>query len=191
MRRGEILALHWKEVHLEDGSLEVLYPLQDEKRGCFTFAQPKTERSRRAVPLNATAIAALRRHRAKQLEQRLMAGELWKEQDLVFTAATGGPLRGNHILQRHFEPLCKQLGLPRIRLHDLRHTTATLLLKAKVPTEVVSRTLGHSSTSVTSDIYMHVTTQMQEEAVAELDGLLGNKQGRPGRSSRRAPQKKS
>ncbi|HEY7413588.1 MAG TPA: tyrosine-type recombinase/integrase, partial [Ktedonobacteraceae bacterium] len=73
----------------------------------------------------------------------------------------------------------------------LRHTTATLLLKAKVPTEVVSRTLGHSSTSVTSDIYMHVTTQMQEEAVAELDGLLGNKQGRPGRSSRRAPQKKS
>lgn len=118
----------------------------------------------------------------------MAAGEIWEEQDLVFTTATGGPLRGNHILQRHFEPLCKRLGLPRIRLHDLRHTTATLLLKAKVPTEVVSRTLGHSSTSVTSDIYMHVTSEMQEEAVAELDRLFGSKPSRSERSGSRAPQ---
>lgn len=191
MRRGELLALHWKDIHLDAGYLEVLYTLQDEKGGHFIFAPPKTEKSRRSVPLNETAIAALRRHRARQLEQRLAAGEIWEEQDLVFTTATGGPLRGNHILQRHFEPLCKHLGLPRIRLHDLRHTTATLLLKAKVPTEVVSRTLGHSSTSVTSDIYMHVTSEMQEEAVAELDRLFGSKPSGSESSSRRARRKLS
>ena len=175
LRRGELLALHWKDVHLKEGYLEVLYTLQDNKGGSFTFAPPKTDRSRRRVPLNQTATDALRRHQARQEEQRAATGEWWEEQDLVFTTATGGPMRGNHILQRHFEPLCKQLGLPRIRLHDLRHTAATLWLELKTPTEVVSKTLGHSSSSVTSDIYMHVTSKMQEESVAALDRLFGAK----------------
>lgn len=176
LRRGELLALHWKEIHFKEGYLEVLYTLQHNKGGTFTFAPPKTERSRRRVPLNQTAIAALCRHQVREAEQRAAVGEWWEEQDLVFTTAIGGPMRGNHILQRHFEPLCKQLGLPRIRIHDLRHTAATLWLELKTPTEVVSKTLGHSSSSVTSDIYMHVTSKMQqEESVAALDRLFGTK----------------
>jgi integrase len=125
------------------------------------------------VRLNQSAVAALRSHRTRQLEQRLVAGATRHEQDLVFTTTTGGALRGNHILQRQFEPLCARLGLPRIRLHDLRHTAATLLLGQRIPTKVVSEMLGHSSTSVTSDICMHVTPDMQEDAATALDRLLG------------------
>jgi len=173
MRRGELLALHWADVHLDEGYAEVKFTLQDEKGGVFSFAPPKTEKSLRRVPLNQTAARALREHRTRQLQQRLAAGTIWREQDLVFCTVLGGPLRGNHILQRHFEPLCKRLGLPRIRLHDLRHTAATLWLAQRIPTEVVSAMLGHSSPSITSDIYMHVTSDMQKEAAASLDRLFG------------------
>ena len=173
MRRGELLALHWKDVHLDEGNAAVKYTLQDEKGGRFTFAPPKTDKSQRMVPLNQTAIRALRGHRKRQLEQRLTMGEAWQEHDLVFTTAIGGPMRGNHILQRHFVPLCRRLGLPRIRLHDLRHTAATLLLVQKIQTEVVARILGHSSPDIAAEIYMHVTSKMQQDAPESLDQLFG------------------
>jgi integrase len=173
MRRGELLALHWADVDLDRGYAHVRFTLQDRKGGVFTFAEPKTSTSRRKVRLNHLAVTSLRRHRARQVTCRLAAGTAWSEQDLVFATTLGGPLRGNHILQRHFQPLCSRLGLPRIRLHDLRHTAATLLLGQKIPTKVVSEMLGHSATSVTSDIYMHVTPDMQDDAAAALDRLLG------------------
>jgi integrase len=171
MRRGEILALHWSDVDVEaeEPYLEVKYALLTEKGNRYSFAPPKTERGRRQVPLNQTAVRALRAHRERQYKQRRSVGPVWREQDLVFTTAIGGPLRGNHILQRHFEPLCRRLGLPRIRLHDLRHTAATLMLEQRQPTEYVSRLLGHSTPSVTSDIYMHVTKVMTRSAVSALD----------------------
>jgi integrase len=174
MRRGELLALHWSEVHLGGTApyLDVKYTLQDERQGRFTFAAPKTERGRRRVPLNQTSVQTLRTHQAHQEEQRQVLGSVWQEQDLVFTTAVGGPLRGNHILQRQFEPLCRRLGLPRIRLHDLRHTAATLMLVNHQPTETVSKVLGHSTPSITSDIYVHVTSDMTEAAVATLDRLF-------------------
>lgn len=179
MRRGEILALHWRDVHLEDVEdgepyLEVKYTLQDERGGRFTFAPPKTENGRRQILLNQTALCALLAHRERQRAQWLAASAYgaWHEQDLVFTTASGGPLRGNHILQRHFVPLCQRLGLPRIRLHDLRHTAATLMLGQRQPTEYVSKVLGHSTPSITSDIYMHVTKAMTRAAVISLDALF-------------------
>ncbi len=99
-------------------------------------------------------------------------GDAWQEQDLVFTTAIGGPVRGNHILQREFAPLCAQLGLPRIRLHDLRHTVATLLFKNRIPAKVVQEMLGHSNISMTLDTYSHVLPDMQTEAADSLDDLL-------------------
>jgi integrase len=134
---------------------------------------PKTEQSVRGVPLNQTALAALRRHRARQAEQRLQMGEAWMDTTgLVFTTPVGMPMRGNHILQRHFDPLTKRLGLPRLRLHDLRHTAASLWFDQGYQTEVVSKLLGHSSSTVTSTIYIHVTPEKQREAAAALDRLL-------------------
>ncbi|HUY78384.1 MAG TPA: site-specific integrase [Ktedonobacterales bacterium] len=176
MRCGEILALHWANVHLDATlpHLEVKFTLQDEQGGRFAFAPPKTRSGRRYIPLNQTVMGALRAHRIRQEAQRQVAKSVsvWQEEDLVFTTAIGGPLRGNHILQRQFEPLCRRLGLPRIRLHDLRHTAATLMLANHQPTEFVSKVLGHSTPSITSDIYLHVTTPMTYEAVSSLDQLF-------------------
>jgi len=139
MRRGEALALHWADVCLDDGHADVKYTLEHAKGGTYSFAPPKTVRSRRRVPLNALAVTALRRHHAQQLEQRLAAGAAWKDEDLVFTDATGHALRGNHILQRQFAPLLQRVGLPHIRLHDLRHTAASLLAQQGVHVTAVSR----------------------------------------------------
>jgi integrase len=174
MRRGEILALHWADVDLDSGMAQVRYTLQDDKGGRFTFAPPKTEQSARHVPLNQTALAALRRHRARQAEQRLQMGDSWQDMHgLVFTTAIGAPMRGNHILQRHFDPMRKRIGLPRVRLHDLRHTAASLWFDQGYQTEVVSKLLGHSSSTVTSTIYIHVTPDKQREAAAALGRLFG------------------
>lgn len=176
MRRGEMLALHWRDVALDSTPpvAEVKYTLLDESGGHFSFAPPKTASGRRYVPLNQTVVRALRAHRIRQAAQRLAMGPIWQEEDLVFTTAVGGPMRGNHILERQFAPLCRSLGLPRIRLHDLRHTAATLMLASHQPTEFVSKVLGHSTPSVTSDIYVHVTTAMTQAAVASLDRLFAD-----------------
>lgn len=173
MRRGEALALHWADTHLDEGYADVKYTLDYGKGGHYTFAPPKTERSRRRVPLNATAVAALRRHRAQQLLQRLALGEAWSDEDLVFTDELGRALRGNHILQRQFAPLLKETGLPAIRLHDLRHTAASLLAHQGVHITAVSQLLGHSSTSMTLDIYSHVFPDTQRDATSTLDSLVG------------------
>jgi integrase len=91
---------------------------------------------------------------------------------LVFTSGTGGPLRANHILQRRFTPLLRKAGLPLIRFHDLRHTAATLLLRQGVHPKIVAEMLGHSTISMTLDIYSHVIPDMQKDATVALDRLL-------------------
>jgi integrase len=174
LRRGELLALHWSDVDLEERMLHVRYTLEHTKGGKYIFAPPKTKRSERKVRLGELAVAALRRHRARQVEQHLAVGPAWDDHDLVFTDAVGQPLRGNHILQRQFTPLLNLAGLPSIRLHDLRHTAATLMGKQGIPVAAVSEMLGHSSTSMTLDIYSHAFPDMQREAASALDRLLGS-----------------
>lgn len=171
MRRGGALALHWADVQLDEGNADVKYTLEHTNGGSYTFAPPKTERSRRRVPLNTTALAALKHLRLQQLEQRLAAGTLWQDGDFVFTDGNGRALRGNHILQRQFAPLLKRAGLPNIRLHDLRHTAASLLAHQGVHVTTVSRLLGHSSTSMTLDIYSHAFPDAERDATATLDRL--------------------
>jgi integrase len=172
MRRGELLGLHWADVDLDGGYVQVHYTLQHLKDGAYTFAPPKTLRSRRKVALTTVAIAALRRHRQRQDEERAAIGAEWREEDMVFTNGTGGPLRANHILQRRFTPLLRKAGLPLIRFHDLRHTAATLLLRQGVHPKIVAEMLGHSTISMTLDIYSHVIPDMQKDATVALDRLL-------------------
>lgn len=174
LRRGEALALHWRDVDLEQGTVSIRYTLQDLKEGVFAFAPPKTDKSRRFVKLTQLAVTALKRQRERQEEKKRLVGDAWQEQDLVFTTAIGSPLRGNHILQREFAPLCERLSLPRLRLHDLRHTLATLLFKNKIPAKVVQEMLGHSNISMTLDTYSHVPPDMQSEAAESLDNLLND-----------------
>jgi integrase len=174
MRRGELLALHWADVNLDERFLQVRYTVQHVKGGGYVFAPPKTPRSRRKIALTGMAVEALRRHRRRQLEQRVELGAEWHDEDLIFTSADGHAIRANHVLQRMFTPLLQRAGLPLIRFHDLRHTAATLLLLQGVHPKVVSEMLGHATVSMTLDTYSHVLPDMQKDATAALDRLLVN-----------------
>jgi integrase len=173
MRRGELLALHWSEIDLEAGFLQVRWTLQHMAGGVFVLTPPKTARSRRKIALTSRAIKALHEQKARQQVLREAAKEAWNDEDFVFTTALGYPIRGNHILQRQFAPLLAKAGLPAIRFHDLRHTAATLLLLRGIHPKVVSEMLGHSTISMTLDIYSHVLPDMQRDAVDALNKLLG------------------
>jgi integrase len=174
MRRGELLALHWSEIDLEAGFLQVRWTLQHVAGGVYVLTPPKTARSRRKIALTTRAIGALHKQKNRQRAMREAAKEAWNEEDFVFTNALGHPIRGNHILQRNFAPLLAKAGLPAIRFHDLRHTAATLLLLRGIHPKVVPEMLDHSTISMTLDIYSHVLPDMQRDAVEALNHLLGD-----------------
>src|SRR5262249_31689804 len=138
----------------------------------WRLAFPKTRASRRHIVLSQRAVAALRRQRTCQLEERLIAGPLWVEQDLVFTSESGAPLPNQRVGSR-LNTALKRAGLPRIRFHDLRHTAATLLLADNMNPKKVSELLGHTSVSITLDRYSHVLPSMQQDVAAAMDRLLG------------------
>lgn len=171
MRQGELLALHWADMDLDAAALHVRGTLQ-RSRGALTVAEPKTAHSRRRVALTGLAVAALRTHRARQLEERLLLGPEWEDHDLVFCRLDGRPLDGTNLLRTDFYPLLERAGLPRVRFHDLRHSAATLLLAQGIHPKIVSELLGHTTIRVTMDIYSHVLPDMQREAVAAMERLL-------------------
>lgn len=173
LREGELLALRWKDLDLEGKSLQVMRTVRRSRihKG-LVFSEPKTDRSRRRVVLTDVAITALRRHRLAQLEERLKAGTLWEDNDLVFPNNVGRPVEAGNMLHRSFGPLLERAGLPRIRFHDLRHSTATLLMSRGVHPKVVSEMLGHSQITITIDLYSHVLPTMQREAAAVMEDIL-------------------
>lgn len=137
LRRGEALGLRWSDIDLDAAVLRVWRALVYVD-GDLRFVDPKTKRSRRTIPLPAVSVQALRDHRRRQAAERLAAGATWDDQDLVFPSATGGPMDPNN-LGRHFRALCDRGGIGRVRLHDLRHTCASLLLAQNVHPRVVWR----------------------------------------------------
>jgi len=171
MRQGELLGLRWADVDLDTARLHVRAIMQRNHEG-IGLREPKTASSRRQIALTGMAIAALRRHRARQLEERLAAGARWQDNDLVFTNSVGRPIEASNLLKRSFKPLLKKAGLPDIEFHGLRHTAATILLKQRVPAKVVSEMLGHAQVAVTLAIYTHVLPDMQSEAAAAMESAL-------------------
>lgn len=170
MRRGEILGLRWEDVSLSEGRLAVRQTVVSVNNQ-ITFSTPKTERSRRSVPITPRLIPKLRRHRSTQNEERLAWGADYLPHDLVFAAEDGHPVQPDGF-SKVFAQHLKNSGLPTIRLHDLRHTFATLALQAGVQPKVVSEILGHSSVAFTMDRYAHVIPAMQESAVALVADLI-------------------
>ena len=173
LRRGELLALRWRDVDVDAGVLRVVGTLQRDYNRKLVISEPKTPRSRRQVELSGLAVDALRRHRAAQTEMRLLLGDEWEANDLVFPNPFGKPQDGSHLLLGQFVPLLERARLPRIRLHDLRHTAATLLLSRGMHPKIVSEMLGHTTVGITLDLYSHVTPTMQREAARAMDELLG------------------
>ena len=100
-------------------------------------------------------------------------GARWDHQDLVFCNTIGRPVEAQNLVRRSFKPLLERAGLPSIRFHDLRHTSATLLLGQNVHPKVVQERLGHSQVSVTMDTYSHVMPSMQRDAADKLDAMFG------------------
>jgi integrase len=106
-----------------------------------------------------------------QAKERLAAGDLYRDGDLVFARKDGSPIHPDSITAE-FKRLVKQAGLPKIRLHDLRHIYATLALQARVPSKVVSELLGHSTVAFTEDVYTHAIPALQDDAVNVIARLV-------------------
>lgn len=173
LRLGEALGLKWDDIDFEAGTLRVCNSLQRVKGGGWMLVEPKTARSRRTIHLPKATSQALREHRKRQVSERLLSGDRWQEHGFVFTTIKGTPLLGWNIAKRSFKPLLKKAGLPNIRFHDLRHTAASLLLAQGVQPRVIMETLGHSSISLTMDVYSHVMPLMKQDAAEKMDEILG------------------
>ena len=120
-------------------------------------------------------VLALTEHKRHQSAERLRLGSEWQDNGLVFTTFLGTPLNISNLTAKHFKPALQRAGLPKtIRLYDLRHTCATLLLSAGENPKVVSERLGHASITLTLDVYSHVLPDMQKAAIDKLESILSN-----------------
>ncbi len=172
LRQGELIGIQWRDLDLVKGKLQVRRTVAYVPKKGLTISEPKTAKSRRSVHLTTLAINALKQHRIRQKEVRLAAGSVWVGEDWVFCNSVGKPVDGSNLLRRSFRPLLARAGLPAIRFHDLRHSSATLLLSLGVHPKIVSEILGHSQVSLTLDTYSHVLPSLQEEAFSRLNTLL-------------------
>lgn len=183
MRRGEVLGVRWRDVdfkarrlHVRQTILSVEYKL--------TFGRPKTRRGERDIALDAETLRVLTAHQAAQRHEKEVLGVGYQDQGLVFAREDGTPVHPDYFSQT-FDRTVKRLKLPKIRLHDLRHTHATLGLAAGIPVKVMSDRLGHATTSFTQDIYMHAIPAMEDDAADQIADLVFGDETNPGTGDRR------
>lgn len=170
LRRGELLGLRWADVELDAGRLSVRRSLEQTRSG-LNFKQPKTKKSSRTITLPTVTVEALRRHRVAQAKNRLQLGPAYKDGDLVCCNSDGAPWKPDSFT-RAFIQLVRSNNMAHIRLHDLRHSHATQLIKQGVHVKVVSERLGHAGIAITLDTYSHVLPSMQETAAKSFDDAL-------------------
>lgn len=167
-RRGELLALRWRDVDLDARTVRIAGSVQKDLSGKRVIAEPKTKQSRRSVLLSDTSVQALKRRRSVQAQERLQAGPLWSDLDLVFAEPDGAFLRVS-VVRREYKRLLEQANVPQLRFHDLRHTAATLALQQGRNPKAVSDMLGHAGVAITLDTYSHVTPTMQQAVADALE----------------------
>jgi len=185
LRRGEALGLRWEDIDMKGGTIIIRRSLKrmrnellpdgstlDGRKTRLVFGAPKTEESWRTQNLPQPSIAALRRHKKRQAKERLAASS-WGDESLVFTTPLGTPIDPDNLAKR-FATLCEAAGLGHRNLHQLRHSAATIMLAQGVPLHEVSEVLGHSSVTVTKDVYGHLTVDRRRAAAQAVgDALWG------------------
>jgi len=175
MRPEEYLALQWSDIDFGRRTAQIRRALVRHKK-TVQFEEPKTARSRRTVYLPEPLVQKLKIHKRKQAAEKLKFKGTWGPFDLVFCSVEGTPLSIPNLTYRYFRPILIAAELPRIRLYDLRHSCATLLLVAEENPKVVSERLGHSTVVLTLDTYSHVIPTMQQGATARLEKLINSQE---------------
>jgi integrase len=174
MRPQEYLGLKWSDIDFEKGAATVRRAIvwKREKGGGWAFAEPKTPRSRRTIPLPASTVKALLEHKRQQGIQRLRTGSEWQDHGLVFPTSIGTPYTLSSLTNKWLKPALAKAELTGFSLYSLRHTHATLLLANGENAKVASERLGHSTIVLTLDTYSHVLPDMQQQAADRIEKLL-------------------
>jgi len=170
LRFGEALALQWRDIDTDAGTLSVRFQLQRQD-GKLSLVETKTEKSRRTLPMPAIVADAIRRHHERQHFARRLVGARWQETGFVFTTKFGTPLDQRRVLIA-FKDVLTKANLADRRFHDLRGSAATLMLMQGVDLLTISRQLGHSTIATTAAAYAHVLPALQREAASKMDALL-------------------
>ncbi|MCZ4507290.1 tyrosine-type recombinase/integrase [Streptomyces sp. ActVer] len=171
LRKGELLGLHWEDLDLDGGTATIHRSLQRTRTQGLTVLHTKTLASERRIALPTECISCLKIHKEQQQEERQAAGTGWTDNGLVFTTPNGKPLDPTNATRR-FRRLLHNAGLRTIRFHDLRHSTATLLLEQGVDLVVIKELLGHAHIGVTAGVYAHVRLRLQRQAINTLGSIL-------------------
>ena len=171
LRQGEALGLLRDVVDLDAGTLTVRRALQRQKGKGLVLVEPKSKAGRRTIKLPDPLRDALRAHRAKQLEQRMAAANVWEDGGFVFCQPNGRPIDARRDWL-DWKGLLKAAGVRDARLHDARHTAATMLLQQGVPARVAMQILGHSQISLTLGTYSHVVPELADEAAERMETAL-------------------
>lgn len=186
MREGELFGWRWSDIDLERGSARVIQTL--EKPGREPVFGITKSNAGRHILLVPELVEALRDWREQVEEEKRLFGEQYRDYGLVFTVPGGAPIDKGNLARRDFKPLLKRAGLPDIRFHDLRHSTASILLEMGVNPKIVQELLGHSQISITMDIYSHAIPGLQKEAVKKMkQALFGSEEREAARRPRVAP----
>jgi integrase len=170
LRRGESCGLRWPDIDLDEGIITVRWQII-QLGGDTDQGQPKTEAGERQISLDKQTIRELRAHKARQNAERLAAGAQWSDSAFVFTTEHGQPLHPAYVTEQ-FEQLAMEAGLPPIRLHDLRHGAATILLRAGHDMKVVQETLGLSSITIASDTYTSVLPDLARQSAEDAAAII-------------------
>ncbi|CAM5278282.1 Site-specific integrase OS=Streptomyces alboniger OX=132473 GN=CP975_29685 PE=4 SV=1 [Streptomyces alboniger] len=177
LRKGELLGLRWEDLNLDTGTAAIRRTLQRTSTSGLTALPTKTRASERRIVLPARCLQSLKRHQEEQQHERDTAGTTWQHNGYVFTTPQGRAIDPTN-LTRTFTTLLRNAGIRRIRFHDLRHSTATLLLEQGVELVVIKELLGHAHIGVTATVYAHVRLRLQRQAIdtlcTALDGSAGH-----------------
>jgi len=182
MRQGEMLGLQWPDLDLEGGKVTIARALHRTKRRrdpdnpepWFTLRQPKTPGSRRTIDIPPVTIMALRARKEQQREQRMLAGDAWDEQKLIFTTGRGTPVDASNVLHS-FQQILAGAGIEKMRFYDLRHTHASLLIAEGVHPKNIAEQLGHASIKLTMDLYGHLFEGSDKESADRMQKMFGDR----------------